>query len=209
LTGWDVDILTPPEFQNGVQRLDQTLKSIEGLTQEMVDKVIALGLIDVRDIEEVGAGPLMEELGLDEAKATLVVAKCAEEAKIVAVEQEAKKSAEASAKAADRAALAAGGRGDSAAARAFASALQMPQTEDVVTEISQSMPGALEAAAGGAPETVTHEQRVQANGDELAPEEQAIQGLVEENHVRKELPDEDEETAALAEGRIAPPEEQA
>jgi N utilization substance protein A len=26
LTGWDIDILTPPEFQNGVQRLDQTLK---------------------------------------------------------------------------------------------------------------------------------------------------------------------------------------
>ena len=34
LTGWDIDILTPPEFQAGVQRLDQTLKSIEGITQE-------------------------------------------------------------------------------------------------------------------------------------------------------------------------------
>src|SRR5687767_2520852 len=69
LTGWDIDILTPPEFQNGVARLDQTLKSIEGITQEMVDKVIALGLIDVRDIEEVGTGPLMEELGLGEETA--------------------------------------------------------------------------------------------------------------------------------------------
>jgi N utilization substance protein A len=213
LTGWDIDILTPPEFQNGVQRLDQTLKSIEGITQEMVDKVIALGLIDVRDIDEVGAGPLMEELGLDEAKATLVVTKCAEEAKIVAVEQEAKKSAEASAKAADRAALAAAGgpgsaRGDSAAARAFASALQMPQSEEIAPEVSQSMPGAMETAEGGAPETVTHEQRAQSEGDELSPEEQAIQGIVADNHVRKELPDENEETAALAEGRIAPPEEQ-
>src|SRR5690606_19456373 len=46
LTGWDIDILTPPEFQAGVQRLDETLKSIEGVTQETVDKVIALGLID-------------------------------------------------------------------------------------------------------------------------------------------------------------------
>src|SRR5882757_1153775 len=105
LTGWDIDILTPPEFQAGVQRLDITLKSIPGITQEMVDKVIALGLIDVRDIEEVGAGPLMEELALDEAKATFVVTRCGEEAKIVAVEQEAKKIADASAKAADRAAL--------------------------------------------------------------------------------------------------------
>src|SRR5580700_7222107 len=64
LTGWDIDILTPVEFQAGVQRLDQTLKQIPGITQEHVDKVIALGLIDVRDIDEVGATPLMEELGL-------------------------------------------------------------------------------------------------------------------------------------------------
>src|SRR3954464_6178447 len=105
LTGWDIDIITPPEFQNGVQRLDQTLKRIEGITQEMVDKVIALGLIDVRDIEEVDTGPLMEELGLDETKAQQVVDLCAEEAKIVAVEQEAKKKADAAAKAADQAAF--------------------------------------------------------------------------------------------------------
>src|ERR1043165_831229 len=76
LTGWDIDILTPPEFQAGVKRLDVTLKSIEGFPHELVDKVIALGLIDVRDIEEVGTGPLMEELGLAEDIATAVVEKC-------------------------------------------------------------------------------------------------------------------------------------
>src|SRR5947208_13380396 len=95
LTGWDIDILTPPEFQKGVERLDKTLKAIEGITQEMVDKIIALGLIDVRDIEEVGTGPLMEELGLDEETAQKVVDRCAEEAKIVAVEQEKKKAEQA------------------------------------------------------------------------------------------------------------------
>src|SRR5215208_5542568 len=105
LTGWDIDILTPPEFSNGVKRLDETLKAIEGVAQEMVDKIIALGLIDVRDIEEVDTGPLMEELGLDEEKAQQVVDLCAEEAKIVAVEQEAKKRADAAAKAADKAAF--------------------------------------------------------------------------------------------------------
>src|SRR5580693_1758478 len=97
LTGWDIDILTPPEFQAGVQRLEQTLTQVEGITQEMVDKVVALGLIDVRDMEEVGTGPLMEELGLDEATAQRVVDRCTEEAKIVAVEQEAKKAADAKA----------------------------------------------------------------------------------------------------------------
>src|SRR5215212_5049018 len=86
LTGWDVDILTPPEFQNGVQRLEQTLKSVEGFPADQVDRVIALGLIDVRDIEEVGTGPLMEELGIPQEVAEKAVEKCAEEAKIVAVE---------------------------------------------------------------------------------------------------------------------------
>src|SRR6202012_5488524 len=71
LTGWDIDILTPPEFSAGVERLDRTLKSVEGVDQDMVDKVIALGLIDVRDLEEVGTGPLMEELGLGEETAQL------------------------------------------------------------------------------------------------------------------------------------------
>ena len=65
LTGWDVDILTPPEFQAGISRVDVTMKSMPGITQEHIDKAIALGLIDVRDIDEVGVGPLMEELGLE------------------------------------------------------------------------------------------------------------------------------------------------
>src|SRR6478735_9050185 len=95
LTGWDVDILTPQEFQNGAQRLEATLKSVEGISQEMVDKIVALGLIDVRDIDEVGVGPLMEEVGLSEEIAEQVVNRCGEEAKVVQAEQEAKKAAEA------------------------------------------------------------------------------------------------------------------
>src|SRR5438067_305301 len=100
LTGWDIDILTPPEFQNGVERLGTTLKAIDGVTQEMVDKVVAMGLIDVRDIEEVGADPLVSEVGMTQELAEQVVARCTEVAKVVAVEQEAKKAAEAKAKAA-------------------------------------------------------------------------------------------------------------
>src|ERR1700728_3510106 len=101
LTGWDIDILTPTEFSKGTKRLDETLKTIPGVTKEMIDRVIVMGLIDVRDMEEVGVGPLVEELaelGLDEETAQKIVDRCSEEAKIVAVEQEAKKIADASAK---------------------------------------------------------------------------------------------------------------
>ena len=201
LTGWDVDILTPVEFQAGVQRLDRVLKSIGGVSQEMVDKIIALGLIDVRDIEEVGAAPLMEEVGFTEAMAEEAVTKCAAEAKLVAVEQEAKRISDASARAkivrpnALEAALA---------------AQPAPPAEEVAAEVSPSgenMPGAMEASEGGAPETTTHGAQTLATDEELSPEEKAVHVPVAEvsSEDAPEFADEDGETAALAEGRSAPP----
>ncbi|MGH7215419.1 MAG: hypothetical protein ACREIT_11705, partial [Tepidisphaeraceae bacterium] len=232
LTGWDVDILTPAEFQAGTARLDQTLKSIEGVSQEHVDKCIALGLIDVRDIEEVGIGPLMEDLGLTDEVAQRIVERCAEEAKIVATEQEAKKAADAKAKAAERAAFAAAGgvgvanplagigeRGVDA--EAFANPL-LPQNAaaavkdgdpDSATEAptGDRMPGALEAVEGGSPEVTTHKIEAHARGEEISPEERAVQGVngddqqEEADEDRKEHMDDEADTAALAEGRAAPP----
>ena len=235
LTGWDVDILTPPEFQAGVQRLDQTLKQIPGITQEHVDKVIALGLIDVRDLEEVGSGPLMEDVGLDEATAETLITRCSEEAKIVAVEQTAKKAADAATRAADRKALAnagllggggggdaagAAGNGASGSAQAFANPL-LPQTPDTVVKQEDEngelgdrdllpasrTPDAMQATEGIAPELVTHADKSFADGTELSPEEKAIHGvdISDGDQERKELVDEDANAAALAEGRIDPP----
>lgn len=103
LTNWDIDILTPTEYQSNVERLERTLASVEGVSREMIDKIIAMGLIDVRDIEEVGEKPLMDEqigVGMSEEMAELVVDKCIEEAKIVIKEQEEKEKAKAAAKAA-------------------------------------------------------------------------------------------------------------
>ncbi|MDB5174067.1 MAG: nusA [Phycisphaerales bacterium] len=222
LTGWDVDILTPPEFQAGIQRLDQTLKTIDGITQEMVDKIIALGLIDVRDIDEVGTGPLMEELSLEEARAQLVVDRCSEEAKLVAIEQEAKKATEARAKAADRAAmLAAGASGAARPAAAattdiFGDALRAPAGGHGPDESGPAdadatgtvVPGAMEATEGAAPEVTTHDERTFATTSELSPEEQAIQGVTttdDGDQEKKEYPDDTDDTAALAEGRLDPP----
>jgi len=221
LTGWDIDILTPPEFQNGTQRLDQTLKSVEGVAQEHVDKVIALGLIDVRDIEEVGTGPLMEELGLDEATAQRVVDRCSVEAKIVATEQEAKKAAEAKAKA-EAANFLAGLRGVDASADTGTTPApravdetplgepggQAP-TETEVPETDGHMPGPMESATGAAPEVTVHKEEGLSPAEELSPEERAIQGVGEGaqsgDEERKEYADEDADTAALAEGRAEPP----
>jgi N utilization substance protein A len=204
LTGWDVDILTPPEFQAGVARLDQTLKSIEGITQEHIDKIIALGIIDVRDIGEVGIAPLMEELGMDEELASRVETRCAEEAKIVAVEQEQKKRDESKAKAQAMAAF----RGIDGVA--FANPLLPQNAAAAVKEEEQvadddpahdKLPGSLEAGGGGSPETVTHKENMQFGSGELSPEEQAIQGIerTDEND-NDTRDDEDAEAARLADG---------
>jgi N utilization substance protein A len=227
LTGWDIDILTPPEFSAGTQRLDQTLKQIEGITQEMVDKIIALGLIDVRDIEEVGTGPLMEELGLDEETAQRVVDRCSQEAKIVAVEQEEKKKADAAAKAAF---LAAGLRGIDG--QAFGNqplpVPGVPSTTEAATEAADllgggggaespaengdRMPGALEATEGMAPEITTHHESAVLGGGDLSPEEQAIQGVAPEAAAERPAVDEGDDggrdnadAAALAEEGAARP----
>jgi hypothetical protein len=167
-------------------------------------------LIDVRDIEEVGTGPLMEELGLDEATAQIVVDRCTEEAKIVATEQEAKKAAEAAAKAADRAALEAAGMKGIDAVGTSNPLLQspLPADEPVEESAADKMPSALESSEGAAPEIVTHDENAVAEGSDLSPEEQAIHGLGEDQNAtpqRKDVEDENEDAAALAEGRVEPP----
>jgi hypothetical protein len=225
LTGWDIDILTPPEFQAGVQRLDQTLKSIEGITQEHVDKIVALGLIDVRDIEEVGNGPLMEEVGLDEQMAERVVNRCAEEAKVVAVEQEKKKAEQAAAAAAKAAAgptpreqedmavlVALGLRGvDGVAGERPAPqpGIVIHEKDDAATpgDGQERTPDPMEASAGGAPETITHKEFAEMDRSELSPEERAMEGIEVAPEIEngKSVSSDDADPAAIAEGREPAP----
>ncbi len=87
LTGWDVDILTPEEFTKGLTTLSETLTQIEGVTEDKVDRLAALGMISVFDIEEIGAEVVEAELELTPEVAAQAVELCAAKAKIVAAEQ--------------------------------------------------------------------------------------------------------------------------
>jgi len=93
LTGWDIDILTPEEYNTGVDRLAKGLKDLEGIDDTFVDKLLALGIISVLDLEEVGEAPLVEELGVVSELAKQIIAAASEEAKIIASEKR-KKQAE-------------------------------------------------------------------------------------------------------------------
>jgi N utilization substance protein A len=85
LTGWDIDILTPDEYNQGIERLTNCVKSAAG-DDTLIDKLIALGVISVLDLEDVGAEPLISELGIDAGLAEKLVAAASEEAKRVADE---------------------------------------------------------------------------------------------------------------------------
>jgi N utilization substance protein A len=91
LTGWDIDILTPTEFNTGLDTLEKALREVAGVDSTIVDQVIAMGMVNVLDVEEVGPEPLINELKIDRELAQKVVVRCAEEAKRVAEQQAAAK----------------------------------------------------------------------------------------------------------------------
>ncbi len=97
LTQWDIDILTPAEFNNGLDVLEKALLDVEGVDKQIISQIIALGMVSVLDVEEVGREPLIKELQLDADLANRIVTRCAEEARRVA-EAQAKQAAEAQAK---------------------------------------------------------------------------------------------------------------
>ena len=90
LTGWDIDILTPEEYNQGIEQLTNCVKSIENIDDTVVDKLIALGVISVLDFNDVGSEPLIKELNIDAGTAEKLVAAAAEDVKRLAAESKQK-----------------------------------------------------------------------------------------------------------------------
>ena len=118
LTGWDIDILTPEEFAKGLETLESTVKSVEGVNDQMLDRMGALGMISVFDVEEVGGDTLTNDVGMSEELAANVLECCSVMAREVHEQQEREKEEEEKRKAEEQAALeeGAGSEGEAAAA---------------------------------------------------------------------------------------------
>ena len=86
LTEWDIDILTPNEYNREIERLSNSLKDVEGIEDTFVDKLIALGIISVLDLAEIGIEPLVKELDTDKELAEKIIAAAVEDAKKQAAE---------------------------------------------------------------------------------------------------------------------------
>ena len=140
LTGWDINILTPNEFNAGLDVLEKALRRVEGVDSTIVDQVMAMGMVNVLDVEEVGPDPLVNDLSLGQAMAQQIIASCAEEAKRVAEQQAAANAAKAAEQAEAKARAA---RGEAEAAEG-----------EGVAEVAV----AADAEAEGAPEAVAVEE---------------------------------------------------
>lgn len=79
LTGWDIDILTPDEYNQGIEKLTNCVKAVEGADDNVVDKLIALGVISVPDLDDVGVEPLVNELKIEPEVAKKLIAAAANE----------------------------------------------------------------------------------------------------------------------------------
>ena len=109
LTGWDIDILTPVEYDKAVDDMEKALKAIEGVEDVLLDKLLAMGIISLSDLSEVGVEPLTAELGVDAALAERIISVSTEQAKRIAAEDELRKAEAAKAAAEARNAVQAAG----------------------------------------------------------------------------------------------------
>jgi N utilization substance protein A len=91
LTGWDIDILMPEEYNQGIERLTSCIKNVEAADDMVVDKLIALGVISVLDLDDVGTEPLVNELNINSELAEQMVTAANEEAKRLAAESKQQK----------------------------------------------------------------------------------------------------------------------
>ena len=173
LTGWDIDILTPNEFNGGLDVLEKALRSVEGVDSTIVDQVVAMGMVSVLDVEEVGPDPLVNELNMDRQLAQRIIIRCAEEAKRVAAEQQALK-ARAKAVAAEEAKEHAAPAGESQAVAPVGEGQVAAPAEPAVTTEAPLPAAEAQAAPGdaGAAPQAPAEPAAPAAEPEAAPQEQ-------------------------------------
>ena len=100
LTGWDIDILTPAEYNKNLELMEQSLRRVEGVDDVLLDKLVAIGCVSVADIDELGPDPLVTDLEIPKELADRIVEEAGEE--VIRQEEEKEAAKRAAAEAAAR-----------------------------------------------------------------------------------------------------------
>ncbi len=164
LTGWDIDIVTPADYDKGIDQMSTALREVEGVDDILIEKFLAMGIINLADIEEVGVEPLVTELELDEALAKLLIESAKAAAERFATEEQAAKEL-AAAEEAERAEAAASNPEASDSEETGAEKISAEETGEVAEVGGTAEASAIEGLAAG--EVATANAAV---GDESAGE---------------------------------------
>ncbi len=95
LTKWDIDIITPEVYNKNLEILDAVIKSVGEVDDIVIDKLMAVGIVSVMDLDDVGPELLVSDLELEQELADKIVEAAGEEV----IRQEEEKEAAAKAKA--------------------------------------------------------------------------------------------------------------
>src|SRR5437868_5138869 len=69
LVGWDIEIMTHDEYNDGIDRAEQWFKALPGITNEMVEALIVEGFLSYTDLTFLDAAGLMEIIPVEEEPA--------------------------------------------------------------------------------------------------------------------------------------------
>jgi N utilization substance protein A len=100
LTGWDIEIMTHDELNEGIEKAEHWFRQIPGMTDELVEAFIVEGFLSYDDLTFLEPAQLAELAGCTEEQAEEIIAFAEEAAERVEQEEKAAKAAEAEARAA-------------------------------------------------------------------------------------------------------------
>jgi N utilization substance protein A len=166
LCGWDIEIMTQEELEEQIDRAVQGFSSLEGVDEELANRLVGEGYLSYDDLSVIEPDDLMEMGGLTAEQVDTVV----EQAEQKALEAE---KAAAEQKALDRAAQA-----QAKVEAAEAQATEAQATEAQATEAQASASDQSEEGSGenAAPEVVDETASTGAESDQETTDGQAVSG---------------------------------
>lgn len=184
LTGWDIDILTPTEYNKNLDQIEKELLQIEGITSDHIGKMLALGIISLMDMEDIGTGPLVNDVGLEEEMAQRVVERSIEAAKRLAEEAkaaEAAKAAERAAAAAEESEIASTEPAEVASEESQTVSTETTETTETDADVASDAEDVSAEEVPTEPETPVETEEPQAEADQVETESERTETSSEES----------------------------
>src|SRR4051794_17599618 len=137
LCGWDIEIMTNEELEQQIERAVAGFMQIEGMTEELAQRLVEQGYLSYDDLSVIEPDDLMEMGSITEEQVNAIVAQAevlAEQAEKAADDEKRRKRAE------DAATAAAGAAGDTTATTQAAAGAATPPAASVEKPAAEATP---------------------------------------------------------------------